>query len=244
MVDYNYHTHTYRCGHATGTEKEYLENAISRGLKVFGFSDHIFVDKKDIEKTEELNEYITTINKLKSEYKDKVEIHVGLEVEFFPSRLDYLKSLKSKGLEYLILGQHFVENEKGERKFIFENLNDSKNVCEKYYILVKKALETGLFSCLAHPDLFVRQFTELDETFDYYSRKICEVAKENNVPLEINLNGRYKVQNGSKKQPYPNERFWKIAGEVGNDVIVGIDAHCSEIILDGDFAYAEELIKK
>ena len=36
----NYHTHTTRCNHASGTEKEYVEAAIETGLKVLGFSDH------------------------------------------------------------------------------------------------------------------------------------------------------------------------------------------------------------
>ena len=40
-MDYNLHTHTYRCSHATGTEREYIEAAISAGIKIMGFSDHI-----------------------------------------------------------------------------------------------------------------------------------------------------------------------------------------------------------
>ena len=36
----NYHTHTARCRHATGTEEEYVLAAIDRGLKILGFSDH------------------------------------------------------------------------------------------------------------------------------------------------------------------------------------------------------------
>ena len=35
----NYHTHTYRCHHADGTEREYVERAIENGLKIFGFSE-------------------------------------------------------------------------------------------------------------------------------------------------------------------------------------------------------------
>lgn len=30
----NYHTHTYRCGHAKGTEEEYVKAAIEGGLEV------------------------------------------------------------------------------------------------------------------------------------------------------------------------------------------------------------------
>ena len=36
----NLHTHTSRCNHAVGTEQEYVENAISMGMKILGFSDH------------------------------------------------------------------------------------------------------------------------------------------------------------------------------------------------------------
>ena len=36
----NYHTHTARCGHAEGTEEEYILTALRCGFKVLGFSDH------------------------------------------------------------------------------------------------------------------------------------------------------------------------------------------------------------
>ena len=36
----NYHTHTTRCGHAEGTEEEYILTALRCGFKVLGFSDH------------------------------------------------------------------------------------------------------------------------------------------------------------------------------------------------------------
>ena len=37
----NYHTHTVRCNHARGSEREYIETAIARGMQVLGFSDHV-----------------------------------------------------------------------------------------------------------------------------------------------------------------------------------------------------------
>ena len=40
MFTYNYHCHTKRCGHASGTDEEYVEAAIKAGYKVLGFSDH------------------------------------------------------------------------------------------------------------------------------------------------------------------------------------------------------------
>ena len=40
MLYANYHTHTTRCNHASGSEREYIEQAISAGLIELGFSDH------------------------------------------------------------------------------------------------------------------------------------------------------------------------------------------------------------
>ena len=40
MIKNNWHTHTYRCGHARGTDEEYVLSAIKAGIKKLGFSDH------------------------------------------------------------------------------------------------------------------------------------------------------------------------------------------------------------
>ena len=40
-MDYNLHTHTWRCSHATGAEEEYILRAIENGIVCMGFSDHI-----------------------------------------------------------------------------------------------------------------------------------------------------------------------------------------------------------
>ena len=40
-MNYNYHTHTVRCHHASGSSEEYVKKAIENGIKYMGFSDHI-----------------------------------------------------------------------------------------------------------------------------------------------------------------------------------------------------------
>ena len=40
-MDYNFHVHTWRCSHATGTEEEYILRAIENGVRYMGFSDHV-----------------------------------------------------------------------------------------------------------------------------------------------------------------------------------------------------------
>ena len=65
----NYHTHTTRCKHAWGTEREYIEHAIQAGFEVLGFSDHApylwetdYVSRIRMDKSE-LENYVTTLEK-------------------------------------------------------------------------------------------------------------------------------------------------------------------------------------
>ncbi len=78
-------------------------------------------------------------------------------------------------------------------------------------------MATGKFIYLAHPDLL--NYTGEDRIYERYMRNLCEEAKRLSVPLEINLLGAEENRN------YPDARFWRIAGEVGNTVILGSDAH-------------------
>ena len=43
----NYHTHTKRCRHANGSDRDYIEAAISAGIKTLGFSDHVPLPYRD-----------------------------------------------------------------------------------------------------------------------------------------------------------------------------------------------------
>ena len=45
----NYHTHNYRCNHATGTASDYVEEAIKNGFSEIGISDHLPHPGKDID---------------------------------------------------------------------------------------------------------------------------------------------------------------------------------------------------
>ena len=71
----NYHTHTWRCNHAYGVEKQYIENAIEAGLQILGFSDHtpqIFPGGyigPDKMLPSQLEDYVDTVLRLRDEYR-------------------------------------------------------------------------------------------------------------------------------------------------------------------------------
>ena len=92
MLPYNYHTHTARCNHADGTDREYVEAAIQAGVKELGFSDHapyLFPNTNYYSafrmKTDELFAYAESVRALQKEYADDIRILLGFELEYYPA---------------------------------------------------------------------------------------------------------------------------------------------------------------
>lgn len=251
MIDYCYHTHTYRCGHAKGTEEEYVLSAIKNGLKVVGFSDHVLLPGVDQRcqrgSFDELDDYINTVNRLKEKYKDQIEIHLGFECECSKVFEDYYRSLlKDKGVEYLIIGQHLFFHEDKSYTWIFEYGNADETLT-KYVDEVIEGMKTGLFTYLAHPDLFIRKYKEINEHFKRESRRLCEACVKYDIPMEINLGGvRQKPFLKPEYLNYPSDEFFKIASEYPIKMIVGVDAHNPDDFMDGvsDYQFAEDLINR
>ena len=238
----NYHTHTYRCRHASGTEREYVEAALDMGLATLGFSDHTpYWFGCDYYSTyrmfpEQLSDYVETVLALRKQYAGKIEIPLGLEAEYYPAYFDeMLQKVRDAGVEYLLLGQHFGGNEIGEH-YCGRPTADT-DILRQYCHQAADALYTGLFSYLAHPDLFY--YTGSPKKYREHMRVICRAAKDCGLPLEVNLLGIFSGRH------YPNPLFWELAAEEGCAVILGRDAHSVQQILDRESEHiAREMIEK
>lgn len=227
MLMANYHTHTPRCHHAVGSEREYIESALQAGLKILGFSDHApYFFKEGYHsgprmELSELEGYVTTLTDLRREYAGQLDIRIGLETEYYPAHFEQLMTfLKDYPLDYLILGQHFLNNEYDGAPS--PQPTDDPERLKQYVQQVCAGLESGKFAYVAHPDML--RFEGDDEVYRREMTPLCETAKRLNIPLEINFQGY------SDKRHYPSERFFKLAGEVGNTVVFGCDAHSPQML--------------
>ncbi len=227
----NLHTHTTRCGHASGSEREYIERAIAAGITTLGFSDHAPMPFKGDYysgfrvKREELPEYIETLSALREEYKRDIHLLIGFEVEYYPALFrDFLEFIAPYPVDYLIMGQHFLDNEQNAHYTGSGTADEA--LLAKYVDQVSEGLATGLFTFLAHPD--VMRFTGDESVYEKHMRRLCENARSLDVPLEINGLGLWNNRH------YPSDRFFRIAGEVGNQIIYSLDAHQPERILEAD----------
>lgn len=225
----NYHTHTWRCRHAEPNERAYVERAIEGGLQILGFADHTpypFPPEKRSGfriQMNEMDDYVDTVLALKKEYEKDIEIHLGLETEYYPKYFEQLMEfLKGYPVEYLLLAQHFIGNEgdADARGSSWETTDE--NWLVRYCNQVTTAMETGHFTYLAHPDMF--HFVGNESVYDKHIRQLCRNANRCHMPLEINLLGLFEGRH------YPNEAFWKIAGEEGCKAILGSDAHLAKAV--------------
>lgn len=233
MIDYCYHTHTYRCGHAQGSEEEYVLSAIKNGYKVLGFADHVYItgygQPSERGSLKELDAYAKTVLALKEKYKGKIEIYLGFECEFAPYFVDFYKSLLTeKHFDFLILGQHTHFSSPTEGRYIYHTDNPEEEL-DIYTNDTLEGMKSGLFTYLAHPDLFIRLFKEVTPHVKECFRKICEASIKYDMPLELNLGG-VRWPEGTKPGYicYPCEELYKIAKEYNCKVIIGVDAHNPE----------------
>lgn len=238
----NLHTHTARCMHAEGADEEYVLAAIDRGLQVLGFSDHTphlypegYVSTVRMT-PEQLPEYAESIRSLQAKHADKVRIFLGSEVEYFPAMFtDTLGMLRDNGIEYMILGQHHIGNELGEPHCA--KPTGDETVLQRYCDQVIAGMETGLFTYLAHPDFL--NFAGDEKVYNKHMRRVCRVAREGGIPLEVNMLGL------RQNRHYPSDRFFRLVAEEGCSVVIGADAHKPEqVCLPDNEAQAMEIVKR
>ena len=213
---FNLHTHTYRCNHASGKDEEYVIKAIENGYSTIGFSDHApylfpngYVSSFRM-LPNEAEGYAKSINSLKEKYKGKIDIKLGLELEYYPALFKKeIEFLKTFNYDYLILGQHYVDNEYEDYAIYSDSPTKSTAVLDKYISQVI------LINFKGDSELYIKKMTYM----------ITELKKIG-IPLEFNFLGF------TAKRNYPNLDFWKIVSKVGNDVVIGLDAHSPSVYDD------------
>lgn len=227
MIKANYHTHTPRCRHAFGSEREYIEKAIAEGFKVLGFSDHVPQPYPDDFRSgirmgmNELADYTETLVSLREEYRDRIRIFIGYEVEYFPKYFDkVITEIKKYPLDYIIQGQHFVPDEV-EGFYPGARSSDEERL-KAYADLTVEGMKTGLFTYLAHPDLI--NFSGDDKVYYKHMSRVVETAVDMNIPLEVNMYGFVDGRH------YPSDKFFRFAKNFDPRFILGCDAHKPEMI--------------
>ena len=238
----NYHTHTYRCKHSMGNDERMVQSAIAAKTAIMGFSDHnpwaFYPDDFDSRVRMELcyfEEYCSSVRRLRKKYAGQIELHLGIEAEYYPRHMQWLRDFSAEnGLEYVILGNHFIEPEEGEtpESFYYGKHCVLPQHLKDYCESLLAGIDTDFYAYVAHPDLFMRCYPHFDEKCAEVSRRICEAAAKKHAVLEYNLSGFWYAREHGLSECFPHPDFWRIAADCGVTAIIGYDAHDYQMLED------------
>lgn len=229
----NYHTHTWRCKHASGTVSDYAKEAEAAGIRILGVSDHTPLpdNRWDFVRMgmDELDMYLGEIQTAAERFPH-ITLLKGFECDWAQEYRNFYREelFEKRKADYLIGAVHWFPYQ-GDWLSTWD-IENSKHL-SAYSSHVIEAMESGLFSFIAHPDSFGIGYKPWDGNALSCSRDIIAAAEECGIILEINGYGLRKpmisTKEGKRRQ-YPLKGFWELAGASAITAICNSDAHKPE----------------
>jgi histidinol-phosphatase (PHP family) len=241
IMKFDLHTHHSRCGHATGQIKDYIESAIQAGISAIGISDHSPYFAHELDQPQpgiamarsDFPHYIKEVLRLKEKYKDRIEVLLGVESDFYPEQLElYRASYEPFPFDYIIGSVHQTRGVSIFNRNRWNNQAEAEQITVKrdYYELILQSAKCGLFQVLGHIDA-MKGYYPLFSNIPGSDKAIDEVLKavaDNDISIEINTSGKTKLCGGW----YPSDAILERALHYGADVTFGSDAHVPERVGD------------
>lgn len=246
------HMHTPFCPHGTkDTLESYIEKAIKEGRREITFTEHFPMPEGVTTEIfrractlleEEIPAYIEAIGRVKVNYKERIAIHLGFEVDYiegYENKITDTLNQYATTIEDGVLSVHFVkfENQYYAIDYLpdFETLLTKIQSLEKIYDLyfetVLKSIEADLGKYkpkrIGHPTL-VRIFNKkypIAYENECLFQAIVTALKEKKYEIDFNMAG---LKKGFCKETYPSGRLLELIKKEHLPLILGSDAHCAE----------------
>jgi len=227
----DYHMHTPRCNHATGSIVEYAEAAVAAGLTEIGMSDHSPMpgdfDKAWRMHRSELDHYLDEIAQARDSFADRLTIRVGLEADFHPGTEAYVEAMiASYDWDYVIGSVHYIGDwgfDNPDCMQIWDRWHN-EDAYLAYFELVAASAATGMFDIIGHPDLikkFGHRAPDHSQAVMQAEERMLQSVLASGAALEISSAGLRKPVG----EIYPQHRIVSRAAELGIPFAFGSDAH-------------------
>lgn len=222
---YDSHMHTPLCKHARGKPTEYAQQAHNQGLKGIIVTCHNPGPKGWSERIrmslDQLNEYVELVAEATEEWAGTVDVRLGLESDYIPGIEPFLEKLHRKANFHYILGS--VHPQLPYYKDTYFKRGEVLEFAQLYFKHLAMAAETGLYDCLAHPDLVKNSMPntwQVSSLLDDIRPNLDRIAKTG-VAMELNTSGIHK----RVKEMNPGREILAEMHQRNIPVVLGSDAH-------------------
>ncbi|MES2507432.1 MAG: histidinol-phosphatase [Verrucomicrobiota bacterium] len=221
---YDSHMHTPLCKHAWGEPEEYAAQALKSGLKGIIFTCHCPMPDgfwPTVRMAEsEFDTYVSMVQRTADAYKGKLDVCLGLESEFFPGYEKYIENLHKRADFDYILGAVHWQSKDYLAKF---ETGTIENFRRTYLEHLAQSAETGLYDCVAHPDL-VKNYHPDSWCFAIIKNTVTTVLDriaKTGVAMELNTSGLNK----SYSEMNPGNEMLRMMADRKIPVVLGSDSH-------------------
>ena len=229
MIDI--HNHSRFSFDSTANPKEEIDEAMKKGINVYGFAEHVYLHaKSDFQAvTTQMQEYVSYVREIKSCYS-KLKVLHGIEYNYDKGQEFAYKTLSSLvDFDYVINSVHWVSGENLYKDFFANRtIDEGYNL---YFDEVLKSLDAEYdYQIVGHFGVLLKigkQFTP-KEYFERYYARIKEVLLEiikHGKTLEIN------TSSGGVGLSVPNREVLELYYQLGGRKIsFGADAHSVQAV--------------
>lgn len=219
----DYHTHTVY-SHGKGSIEDSVKEAISKGIKTIGISDHGYKHMSYGVKREDIYVMRKEIDELKLKYEN-IDILLGIECNILDDNgnIDIDDEIIDV-VDYVMAGYHF-----GSKP---TSIRGALNHCDNYIFKTKKSKDyntKAIINAMKKNNIFI--ITHPGDKGDVDIKEIARVAKETDTRLEIN-----------SSHGFLNAKQLEEIKAIGNKFIIGSDAHVPRNV--GNFELAMKIIRE
>jgi histidinol-phosphatase (PHP family) len=239
----NLHTHTHFSDGSSPPE-EYIEEALREGFRSLGFSDHspLPFENTFALKEQRTGEYCNEILKLKKKFIGKIDILLGMEIDFIPGVGNTPAWFRQHfPLDFIIGSVHLVKNhDTGGLWFIdgpyqesydkgLENVfsGDIRVGVTAYYRQLQELISVYKPDVVGHLDKIRmhnkdRYFREDEPWYRKLVDETLSLVQDAGCRIEVNTRGIYKKRSDAT---FPGPRILKKVREFNIPVTITSDAH-------------------
>jgi histidinol-phosphatase (PHP family) len=237
LVDYHMHLRGPDNGgarrYSADRAEEYVAQARAAGIGEIGFSDHVYYFRQTRElweipwlaerSADDLDEYVDAVLEVK---RRGLPVKLGLEVDYFPGiERELAELLEPYPWDYLLGSVHFVDGFPVDQQPGLSDKLPAGEAWRRYFVWLRNAARSGLFDCLAHPDLVkILGVRATDEDTHYLHVETADAIEAAGVCVEVSAAGLHKHVG----ELYPDRALLELCHDRGVPITLASDAHRPE----------------